>query len=371
MRSPIDWQELPAVVDAVKAHRAGRAAASSGSAEQHHLRLGDRRRAPTVDAAFAKAKHVTKIDIRNNRLVPNAIEPRAALGVYDPAEEHYTLYTTSQNPHVARLVLSAFYNVAPEHKLRVIAPDVGGGFGSKIFIYPEEIVCLWASKKSGVPVKWVADRTESFLPTRMAATTSRMPRWPSTPTTRSSASRSTRSPISAATCRSSRRACRPISTRRCSPASTRSRRSTRTSARSIPTPSPVDAYRGAGRPEATFVVERIVETAARELGVSPAELRRKNFVTSFPHQTPVIMAYDAGDYAASLDAAMKASDYAGYRQAQGGSREARQAARHRHELLHRGVRHRAVARRSARSAPASACGNRPKCASIRSARSKC
>ena len=117
----------------------------------------------TTDAAFAKAAHVVKLDIINNRLVPNAMEPRAALGHYDKAEDHYTCWTTSQNPHVARLVMSAFYNVAPENKLRVIAPDVGGGFGSKIYIYPEEIVCLWASKKTGVPVKWVADRTESFL----------------------------------------------------------------------------------------------------------------------------------------------------------------------------------------------------------------
>jgi carbon-monoxide dehydrogenase large subunit len=99
----------------------------------------------------------------NNRLVPNPMEPRAALGVYDEGEDHYTLWTTSQNPHVARLVLSAFYNVAPENKLRVIAPDVGGGFGSKIYIYPEEIVCLWASKRTGVPVKWNSDRTEAFL----------------------------------------------------------------------------------------------------------------------------------------------------------------------------------------------------------------
>jgi carbon-monoxide dehydrogenase large subunit len=108
--------------------------------------------------------HVTKMDIVNNRLVPNAMEPRAAIGSYDAGEDHFTLYTTSQNPHVARLVISAFIGVAPEHKLRVVAPDVGGGFGSKIFIYAEEVVCLWASKRAGgVPVKWVADRTEAFL----------------------------------------------------------------------------------------------------------------------------------------------------------------------------------------------------------------
>src|SRR5215831_16023621 len=100
-----------------------------------------------VNEAFAKAANVVKLDVTNNRLAPNAMEPRAAIADYDQAEEHFTLYTTSQNPHVARLVLSAFYNIAPEHKLRVVAPDVGGGFGSKIYIYPEEMVALWASKK--------------------------------------------------------------------------------------------------------------------------------------------------------------------------------------------------------------------------------
>src|SRR5207249_6377869 len=106
---------------------------------------------------------VTKLDPINKRLVPNAIEPRAALAEYDAGSNHLTLWNTTQNPHVARLVISAFVGIAPEHKLRVIAPDVGGGFGSKIFIYPEEVVCLWASKKVGRPVKWVADRTEAFL----------------------------------------------------------------------------------------------------------------------------------------------------------------------------------------------------------------
>ena len=113
--------------------------------------------------AFKRAANVVAMDIVNNRLVPNAMEPRAAIADYNAAEEHFTLYTTSQNPHVARLVLSAFYNIAPENKLRVVAPDVGGGFGSKIFIYPEEMVALWASKKVGRPVKWTGDRSEAFL----------------------------------------------------------------------------------------------------------------------------------------------------------------------------------------------------------------
>ena len=116
-----------------------------------------------TEAAIAGAAHVTEMEITNNRLAPNPMEPRSAVATYSVSEDHYTLYTTSQNPHVARLVLSAFYQVAPEHKLRVIAPDVGGGFGAKIYIYPEEIVCLWASMKTHRSVKWTADRTEAFL----------------------------------------------------------------------------------------------------------------------------------------------------------------------------------------------------------------
>jgi carbon-monoxide dehydrogenase large subunit len=158
----VDWEELPALIDLNEAIKEG-SHQIHPEAEGNLIfdwEIGD---SGAVDAAIARAAHVTKMEIVNNRLVPNAMEPRSALGVYDPSEEHFTLYTTSQNPHVARLVISAFYNVAPENKLRVIAPDVGGGFGSKIFIYPEEIVCLWAAKRAGVPVKWTSDRTEAFL----------------------------------------------------------------------------------------------------------------------------------------------------------------------------------------------------------------
>ncbi len=158
----VDWEELPALIDLNDAIKEG-AGQIHPEAQGNLIFDWELGNSSETDAAFARAAHVTKLDIVNNRLVPNAMEPRAALGHYDKAEDHYTCWTTSQNPHVARLVMSAFYNVAPENKLRVIAPDVGGGFGSKIFIYPEEIICLWASKRTGVPVKWVGDRTESFL----------------------------------------------------------------------------------------------------------------------------------------------------------------------------------------------------------------
>lgn len=307
----ITYEELPVVVSAVEALKPG--------APQVHPEapgnlifdwdIGDEK--ATADA-FARAAHVTTLDIDNNRLVPNAMEPRAALGQYDAAEDHYTCWTTSQNPHVARLVMSAFYNVAPENKLRVIAPDVGGGFGSKIFIYPEEIVCLWASKKTGVPVKWVADRTESFLCDahgRDHATHAqiafdkdhkilglKVETIANLGAYMSLFSSSVPTYLYATL----------LSGQYDIPAIHANVKTVYTNT------APVDAYRGAGRPEASYVLERIMETAARELNISPAELRRRNFIRAFPHQTPVIMAYDAGDFDATLDASMKAADYAGF-----------------------------------------------------------
>jgi carbon-monoxide dehydrogenase large subunit len=307
----VKYEELPSVPDI-------KAAIKPGAPQLHPEApgnviydwvIGDE--AATNDA-FGKAANVVSMDIVNNRLVPNAMEPRAAIADYDTAEEHFTLYTTSQNPHVARLVLSAFYNIAPEHKLRVIAPDVGGGFGSKIFIYPEEMVCLWASKKTGRPIKWTADRSESFLTdahgrdhvtkAEMAFDEDnkilglRVKTYANFGGYMSLFSSSVPTYLYATL----------LSGQYVIPAIHANVIAVYTNT------TPVDAYRGAGRPEASYVVERMMETAARQLKVDPAELRRKNFITSFPHQTPVIMAYDAGDFGASLDSAMKAIDYAGF-----------------------------------------------------------
>ena len=156
----VDYEVLPSVTDPAKAKSGPQIHEVAPKNTIYEWSLGD---AKATEAAFAAAKHVTKLDIVNNRLVPNAIEPRAALAEYDAGTDNLTLWNTSQNPHVARLVIAAFVGMAPEHKLRVIAPDVGGGFGSKIFIYPEEVVCLWAARKVRRPVKWVAERSESFV----------------------------------------------------------------------------------------------------------------------------------------------------------------------------------------------------------------
>jgi carbon-monoxide dehydrogenase large subunit len=265
-----------------------------------------------TDAGLAGAAHVTTLDVINNRLSPNPMEPRSAVATYDDSEEHYTLYTTSQNPHVARLVLSAFYNVAPEHKLRVIAPDVGGGFGAKIYIYPEEITCLWASMKTNRSVKWTSDRSEAFLTDahgRDHVTTAKMGFDSSGKIVgfkvdtlanlgaymslfSSSVPTYLYAPLLSGQYNIDNIHC-----------NVRAYYSNTV---------PVDAYRGAGRPEATYLVERMMETAAREMGMDPAELRRRNFIQSFPHATPVLMEYDAGDFPTILKMAQSSADVAGF-----------------------------------------------------------
>jgi carbon-monoxide dehydrogenase large subunit len=317
----VEYDVLPAVTEAVKALEVGQPQLHPEAPNNliFDWQLGD---GAAADKAIAEAAHVTEITLRNNRLAPNPMEPRATLGIYDSAEDHYTCYTTSQNPHVARLVMSAFYNVAPENKLRVIAPDVGGGFGSKIYIYPEEIVCLWASKKTGVPVKWTCDRTEAFLTdahgrdhvstVKMAFDKDNRITGLKVDTIANlgaymSLFSSAVPTYLYATLLSGQYAIPAI----------------HANVRTVYTNTvPVDAYRGAGRPEATYLLERTIETAARELGVSPAELRRKNFIRTFPYQTPVIMNYDAGDYEASLEAAMASADWNGF-----GARKAEAARR--------------------------------------------
>lgn len=302
----VDYQVLPAVVDMNKAKGSPAIHDVAPDNVVYDWHLGDK---AATDAAFAKAKHLTKIDVVNNRLIPNAVEPRAAIGDFDSGTGIYTLYTTSQNPHVARLVLSAFVGIAPEHKLRVIAPDVGGGFGSKIFIYAEETVCVWAAKKVGRPVKWTADRTEAFLSDAHGRDH----------ISHAELALDDKGKILGLRVKTKANLGAYLSTfSSCVP--TYLYAPLLSGQYDIPaiyaevegiytTTAPVDAYRGAGRPEATFVVERLIEKAARETGTDPATFRRKNFVKSFPHQTPVIMAYDTGNYTASLDLALEMADY--------------------------------------------------------------
>jgi aerobic carbon-monoxide dehydrogenase large subunit len=240
------------------------------------------------------------------------MEPRAALAEYNSGSESLTLWNATQNPHVARLVISAFVGMAPENKLRVIAPDVGGGFGSKIFIYPEEVVCLWAARKFNRPVKWTAERSESFISDAHGRDH----------VTRAEMAFDADNKITGLRVHTVANLGAYMST--FSSAVPTFLYATLLSGQyAIPhiycevdavytNTVPVDAYRGAGRPEATYVVERLVEAAARELSIEPADLRRKNFVKSFPYQTSVASLYDAGDYNASLAKALQLHDHKGF-----------------------------------------------------------
>ncbi|HTK98383.1 MAG TPA: xanthine dehydrogenase family protein molybdopterin-binding subunit [Pseudomonadales bacterium] len=306
-----EFEELEAVVSAADATKSTQIYANVPANRSYQWELGDK---AATDQAFARAAHVTKLDITNNRLIPNALEPRAAIGVYDASNESFTLYTTSQNPHLARLVLSAFVKLAPEHKLRVVAPDVGGGFGSKIFIYPEETTVAWASRRIGRPVKWTAERSESFLADAHGRDH----------VTHAELALDAQGHFLGLRVKTIANLGAYLSTFASSVPTflygTLLAGQYRTPAIHVEVDgvftntAPVDAYRGAGRPEATYVVERIVETAARELKIDPMELRRRNFIQpkDFPYQTPVALVYDTGDYEASLNKALELIDYSGF-----------------------------------------------------------
>ena len=310
----IDYGVEPAVVDTVQALKPGAPQVWPDLAPGnicYDWHLGDQ---GAVNAAIARAARVVKLDLINNRLVPNAMEPRAAIGEFDRATNEYTLYTTSQNPHVIRLLMGAFVLHIPEARLRVVAPDVGGGFGSKIYHYAEEAIVTWAAGKVRKPVKWTAERSESFMSDAhgrdhvthvelaldanakftalKVSTVANMGAYLSTFST-----------------------CIPTYLYGTLLAGTYTTPAIYVETKAVFTNTvPVDAYRGAGRPEATFLLERIVDVAADELGMDPAELRRCNFIPAdaFPYQTPVALQYDSGDYQTTLRMALDAADYAGF-----------------------------------------------------------
>ncbi len=307
----VDWAEKQAVVSVSEAQAAPAIYDDIPQNTCYEWALGD---SDAVAMAMEKAAHVTRIELTNNRLIPNAMEPRAALAEYNAGSDELTLHTTSQNPHLARLILTAFVQIAPEHKLRVIAPDVGGGFGSKIFVYSEETALAWAAKKLGLTIKWTAERSEAFLADahgRDHVTTAEL-------------AMDENGQFLAFKVKTTANMGAYLSTFASSVPTylygTLLAGQYRTPAIYVEVDSvftntaPVDAYRGAGRPEATYLVERIVTKAAIELGKDPAELRRQNFIRTdeFPYETPVALTYDIGDYEASLDKALELSDYEGF-----------------------------------------------------------
>jgi len=308
-----DFEELTPVVATAEAAQASPIHEGLEANLAYDWELGDE---AATDAALAAAAHVTRLDLTNNRLIPNAIEPRAALATFDPASGEYELRTTSQNPHLERLVLSAFVQIAPEHKLRVVAPDVGGGFGSKIFVYAEETVVTWAAAKVGRPIKWTAERSESFLADAHARDHVTHAELGLDEAGRFTALK-VRTTANLGAYLSLFGSSVPTFLYGTLLAGQYKTPNIHVQTHGVYTnTAPVDAYRGAGRPEATFVVERIVEAAARETGRDPAELRRLNMIEpgDFPYETPVALVYDTGNYQASLDRALQLADYGGFKQ---------------------------------------------------------
>lgn len=327
----VDYGELPAVVDAVKATQDGAPQLFDDIPNNVSFdwELGDQ---AAADAGIEAAHHVTTIEFRNQRLIPNAIEPRAAIGDYNEGREHYTLYTTSQNPHVIRLLMSAFVMNIPEHKVRVVSPDVGGGFGSKIFHYPEEVIVTWASRRICRPVKWTAQRSESFVTDAHGRDH----------TTKAEMGFDKDGKITALRVKTHANVGAYLSTfAPCVPTylhGTLLQGVYTTPAIHVDVTAvftntvPVDALRGAGRPEATFLLERLLDQASHELGEDPAQLRRKNLIPPFDgsdaepgYQTQVALVYDSGNYEGCLDKVLAMVDYPALRQQQ---QQAREAGRH-------------------------------------------
>jgi len=317
----VDWEVLPSVTATEKA-------AAKGAPQIHevapgnvafHWQIGD---GAATDAAFKSAAVTVKKRIVNQRLVANAMEPRACVARYDDATGDWTLWVTSQNPHVHRLLMTAFVLGIPEHKVRVIAPDVGGGFGSKIFLYNEETVCTWATRQIKRPIRWTASRREAFQTDAHG-----------------------RDHVTDAEVALSRDG-KFLGLRVKTTANLGAYLST--FAPAVPTylygtllngvyefgaihaevtgvfsnTTPVDAYRGAGRPEACYLLERMVDAAAAALKMDPADIRKKNFIPKFDngYQTKVALQYDSGNYGAAFDKLLAMLDYRKFRTEQAAAR---------------------------------------------------
>jgi carbon-monoxide dehydrogenase large subunit len=308
----VDYDPLPAVVDARQAMQpeAPLVHDSVPNNVSYEWELGDKE---ATDRAFAEADHVVELELVNQRLIATAMEPRACVAQWNAFGEDMTLWTTSQNPHLTRVVMSAFTFTLPEQKLRVISPDVGGGFGTKIPNYPEEVITPLAAMKFNRPVKWVATRTESAMSDtqgRDHITKARL----------AFNNDGTVTGLSVETWANNGAYLSLVA-----PLIPTALYVTLLSGLykipgiygkvygTLTNTVWVDAYRGAGRPEAAYVVERLMDLAANELGVDRLEFRRHNLipVNEFPYQTPVAFVYDSGNYQALFDSVEALADYKG------------------------------------------------------------
>src|SRR6516164_4641482 len=309
----VEYEPLPATVDTVRALEPGQPLVwdEAPGNLSFDWEVGD---GTAVTRAMTGARHRIALELVNNRVVVNSMEPRGAIGEYDPGQNSYTLWSSTQGSHFVRNLLAESVFKIPENRIRVVTRDVGGGFGMKLFLYPEHALVLWAAKKLGRAVKWTPERSDSFMTdtqgrdnvTRLELALDNELRFlgldvailanmgaylsnfaPEIPT------------VSGAVMHSGVYAIPAI----------------HVGVKGVFTNTvPVDAYRGAGRPEAAYAVERLIDYAARRLGVAPQELRRRNFIKpeAMPYSTPLGLNYDSGEFARNMDQALAAADLAGF-----------------------------------------------------------
>ncbi|MBG9374839.1 xanthine dehydrogenase family protein molybdopterin-binding subunit [Panacibacter sp. DH6] len=318
----VDYEELPCVVDAKKATEAGAPLVHDEAPGNtcYDWALGNP--IEEVNAAIDASAHVTTLEFVNQRMIPNAMEPRSYNSSYDAFNDKYVLYTSTQNPHLIRLLMCAFVLGIPEHKVRVVGPDVGGGFGSKIFHYTEEALLTWCTKQIGRPVKWTSTRSEAFL----------MDAHGRDHVTKAEMGFDAEGKITALRIKTYANLGAYLSTfSTCVPTYLHGTllQGLYTTPKinvdvtgTFTNTTAVDAYRGAGRPEATYLLERMLDLAAHEMNVDPAELRFKNFIPPFDgvtqpgYQTQVALQYDSGNYHGVLEKGLQMLGYQDFRRAQ-------------------------------------------------------
>ena len=318
----VDYDVLPAVVDleeAIKPEAPKIWEPCTTGNVGVTIMLGDK---ATTDAAFDKATHVVKVRIRNNRITANAIEPRAALGSYEAASGSYVLYTTSQDPHGVRSKLASAVFGVPETKIRVVSPDVGGGFGMKANLYPDDVLVLWASRRCSRPVKWTATRAESLLLDTHARDQVVYGELALDPDgkflgIRARAYQALGAYWWAAITAPLFFSMMLVPSVYDIPAVDLATSAvfTNTAATSV--------YRGAGRPEAIYLIERLIDRAARVTGIDRVELRRRNLIkpAALPYHTPTHQNYDSGEFERLMDQCLTLADWDGFEKRRAASRK--------------------------------------------------
>ena len=305
----IDYEPLPAITDAKAATAPGAPQLwpEAPTNTSFNWEKGDR---ASTNAAFEAAAHVVELDLINNRLVANPMEPRNAIGIWDG--ERFTLYSGTQGVHLVHRQLAHHIFNLPEDRFRVVTPDVGGGFGTKGFFYPEQALVLFAAREIGRPVRWIGDRTDSFLSDSQGRDHSTRAELALDANAKFLAIR-VRTHVNLGAYLSNYGAAIPTGEYAGLLAGVYTLPSAHVEVRGVFTNTvQTDAYRGAGRPESIYVVERVVDAAARQLGIDPIAIRERNFIptSALPHTTPMGLVYDSGDFARTSAKALKRADHA-------------------------------------------------------------